>query len=297
MDNGKVMIGLGEILWDILPEGKVLGGAPSNFAYHASALGNDGITASRIGRDKLGLEIIDALKLNGLEIKYIQQDQTLPTSTVEVELAADGQPKFTIKENVAWDNLQFTPTFRELAQSADVICFGSLAQRSPNSRAAIKRFLSAAPKHAIKIFDINIRQHYYTDHIIKESLALSQVLKLNAVELPLLVNLLNLKSTDAVAQCRELCSRFALNLVCLTKGKNGSVLATSDESYSHPGYPVEAVDSVGSGDAFTAAMVHCVLKGASLQQTSEAANRLGSHVATKAGATPRIDPGILESVK
>ncbi|MBN1349191.1 carbohydrate kinase [candidate division KSB1 bacterium] len=295
--SGILMVGLGEILWDLLPAGKALGGAPANFAYHASALGNIGISASRVGRDALGREILALLKSKNLETEYIQLDPQLPTGTVAVDVSDDGQPKFTIHENVAWDQLQFTPEFQELAGSVSVICFGTLARRSQVSRNTIQAFLNAAQEDCLKIFDINIRQHYYDRQLILDSLEVSHILKLNDTELPLLAELLNLHQKSEIGRCRAICEKYAQNMVCLTKGKHGSMLVSRDDSYTHPGYQVEAVDSVGSGDAFTAAMAHHVLEGGTLEQISNAANRLGAYVAAQPGATPEIDEQILKSIR
>jgi len=292
----KIMIGLGEILWDLLPDGKVLGGAPANFAYHAAALGNLGIPVSRVGQDDLGLEILQALQARAIPSEFIQIDPRLPTSTVEVKLADDGQPAFIIKENVAWDQVQFREDLLPLTQTAAAICFGTLAQRSPVSRKSIMQLLAAAPADTVKIFDINIRQHYYSAEVIRDSLRCSTILKLNESELPLLVDGLKLSHAEEIEQCRELLQKYDLRLVCLTKGRAGSILVSAEECAVHPGCAVETIDAVGAGDAFTAAIAHHVLKGSSLARMSDAANQLGAFVASRAGATPVIGEDILREV-
>ncbi len=281
------IVGLGEILWDIFPQGKYLGGAPANFAYHISALGHKGIVASRIGKDTLGKEIIDAVATLGLTREYIQIDSNHPTGTVDVKVDSDGHPEYTITENVAWDFFELDEKWKILAEKADAVCFGSLAQRSSESRKTIIEFLRHTGKEAVRIFDINLRQNFYSTEIIAESLKLSSIAKLNDEELPILIDLLgyqNKKSEEEL--CRLLIEKYGLALVSLTKGESGSLLLNEREMVRHPGCRVTVVDTVGAGDAFTAALAIQYLKGSSLERISEAANKLGSWVASQAGATP-----------
>jgi len=291
------IVGLGEILWDIFPQEKYLGGAATNFAYHISALGHKGIIASRIGKDKLGKEIIDAIATLGLTKKYIQIDSNHPTGTVDVKVDSNGHPNYTITENVAWDFLKFNGKWKALAKTVDAVCFGSLAQRSSESRKTIIEFLKHTRKEAVRIFDINLRQNFYSIEIIAESLKLSSIAKLNDEELPILIDLLgyqNKKSEEEL--CRLLIEKYGLALVSLTKGESGSLLLNEREMVRHPGCRVTVVDTVGAGDAFTAALAIQYLKGSSLERISEAANRLGSWVASQSGATPPANKYVIEKL-
>lgn len=282
-----IIVGLGELLWDIFLQGKYLGGAPANFAYHISALGHKGIVASRIGKDRLGKEIIDAVATLGLTREYIQIDSNHPTGTVDVKVDSNGHPKYTITQNVAWNFLEFDEKWNILAEKADAVCFGSLAQRSSESRKTIIEFLRHTGKEAVRIFDINLRQNFYSIEIIAESLKISSILKLNDEELPILIDLLGYQKKESEEElCRLLIEKYGLDLVCLTKGRNGSLLVNERETVKHPGRKVTVIDTVGAGDAFTAALAIQYLKGSSLERISEAANRLGSWVASQAGATP-----------
>lgn len=290
------VIGLGEILWDLLPEGKKLGGAPANFAYHADQLGNQARVVSRIGNDRLGDEIISELHARNISTEYLQIDATHPTGTVHVRLDTEGQPQYTITENVAWDFLTLGDNLAQVLPQIDAICFGSLAQRNRVSQQTILCLLEKLPKTALRVFDINLRQQYYSVPVIEKSLVLSHVLKINDEELLEVANLLNIKENRVVPLCRKLCQRYDLKMVALTRGKNGSHFITPNDTCEHPGFPVEAVDTVGAGDAFTAAMVHHWLKGSSLVQMNTAANRLGAFVATQTGATPVLPQNILAEI-
>lgn len=282
-----IIVGLGELLWDIFLEGKCFGGAPANFAYHISALGHKGIIASRIGKDRLGKEIIDVIAALGLMMEYIQIDPNHPTGTVDVRIDSNGHPKYTITENVAWDFFEFDEKWKILAEKADAVCFGSLAQRSSESGTTIIEFLRDTGKEAVRIFDINLRQNFYSPEIITQSLEISSILKLNDEELPILIDLLGYQKKESEEElCRLLIEKYGLDLVCLTKGENGSLLVNERETVKHPGRKVTVIDTVGAGDAFTAALAIQYLKGSSLERISEAANKLGSWVASQAGATP-----------
>jgi fructokinase len=285
-----LIVGLGELLWDLFPSGQQLGGAPANFAYHAALLGDQGIIASRVGQDALGHEALQRLERLGLDTSYVQRDATYPTGTVHVQVDEEGRPDFTIVENVAWDHMQWTPQWQELARQADAVCFGSLAQRSPQSRATIQQFLRATRPDALRIFDVNLRQSFYSAAVLSESLSLSRVAKLNSDELPRLMAVLGLGDDGLVEGARRLLHDFGLELVCITRGADGSILVTRERAVAHPGFKVKVADTVGSGDAFTAALAHYYLRHASLEEINEAANRLGAWVATQVGATPVIAP-------
>jgi fructokinase len=282
-----IVVGLGQILWDLLPGGKKLGGAPANFAFHAAALGDRGTVASRVGDDPPGREILDRLRELGKVHSALQVDPLHPTGTVEVRLDGRGQPSYTITPDVAWDYLEWDEPLEMLARQTDAVCFGTLAQRSPRSRGTILRFLDATRPQALRIFDINLRQSYYDRESVDRSLRASRVLKLNHEELPAVLRLLGLPvPADPRAGCRRIRREHDLDLVCLTRGERGSLLVGENGEAGHPGFPVPVVDTVGSGDAFTAALVHHLLRGSPLPRIAEAANCYGAWVATQAGATP-----------
>jgi fructokinase len=289
-DQERIVVGLGELVWDLLPSGKQLGGAPTNFAYITSLLRDRGIPASRLGQDALGAEAIHRLNELGLSTEFIQKDGNHFTGTVKVEVDASGQPCFQISEAAAWDFLEWTPQWQELAEQTDAVCFGSLAQRAERSLSTIRRFLVASHR-AVRVFDVNFRQHFYTAEIFAESLKLATVVKLNHEELPRLMRLFGLEHRGEKDSARCLLSKFELKLVCVTRGDNGSLLASADELDEHAGFKVKVVDTVGAGDAFTAAMVHGYLRGTSLAEINETANRVGAWVASQPGATPALKPG------
>ncbi len=287
------VIGIGEILWDLLPSGKQLGGAPTNFAYHAHALGADARVVSRVGKSALGHEILDRLRTLGLPTDGVGVDAASPTGTVTVEVQPDGQPRFTIHENVAWDRISIDDTSLEFAAHADAICFGSLAQRCDISRAAIRQFVSRTPASTLRVFDINLRQHFYSRQIIESSLTLANALKLNDAELPVLADMFNL-SGDACAQIAVLAKRFDLRAVALTRGANGSLLLADDVWSEHPGLRVKVVDAVGAGDAFTAAWTLGLLARQPLDEINRRANELAAFVCTQSGATPLLPQNLKE---
>jgi fructokinase len=302
MKNELVMVGLGEALFDLLPKGRVLGGAPLNVAYHAHALlsrrGGQGVVASRVGSDKLGEEIVAQLAQCGMPTDYLQRDAEHPTGTVNVTLQA-GQPMFEIVANVAWDYIEFTPAWSELAGRATAVCFGTLAQRSTASRGAVEAFLDAAT-NAIRLFDVNLRQHYYDRGIIDESGRLATMVKLNEEELPVLAKLLGLPAgvpTDQLAQLRD---RFDLDAVVYTRAERGTMLVLRSEVFSPPAVtypPAPNADAVGAGDACSAGiLVGCSL-GLPPARTAELANHLGAYVASQQGATPVLPPAIISLVE
>ncbi len=299
MKNRKkyIIASIGEILWDMLPCGKKIGGAPTNFAYHVSALGHHGIIASRIGKDKLGKEIFDYLTNCGLTTRYIQVDPIHPTGTVDVKIDKKEYPEYIIKQNVAWDFFKFEKKWKELAKKADAIYFCTLSQRSSKSYHAIKEFLKHTREDTVKVFDINLRQNFFSARIITESLEKSSILKLNDEELPTLIDLLGFRKKESQEEyCRALIKEYNLDLVCVTKGKKGSLLITKKEVARQSGYLTNVVDTVGAGDAFTAAMVVKYLEGKSLREMSEAANKLGSWVSSQVGGMPPIEKEILKEL-
>jgi fructokinase len=278
----KVIVGIGEILWDMLPTGKALGGAPANFAYHAKRLGEDGWAVSAIGNDALGREIMEIVMEKGL--RNLISLTSRPTGTVQVSLDAKGVPSYTIMEDVAWDNIPFTPQMAALASRADAVCFGSLVQRG-NSRDSVLRFLRAMRPEALRVFDINLRQHYYSKEVIDESLQLSDILKINDEEIRIVAELFGLGGDDTAA-CRALIERYGLKLVILTRGADGSEVITADEAIPQAVGQVEVVDTVGAGDSFTAAFVVAYLRGDSLADAQRLANETAAYVCSCKGAMP-----------
>lgn len=278
----KVIIGIGEILWDMLPTGKALGGAPANFAYHAKRLGEDGWAVSAIGNDAFGREIMEIVMEKGL--RNLISVTSRPTGTVQVSLDAKGVPSYTIMEDVAWDNIPFTPQMAALASRADAVCFGSLVQRG-NSRDSVLRFLRAMRPEALRVFDINLRQHYYSKEVIDESLQLSDILKINDEEIRIVAELFGLGGDDTAA-CRALIERYGLKLVILTRGADGSEVITADEAIPQAVGQVEVVDTVGAGDSFTAAFVVAYLRGDSLADAQRLANETAAYVCSCKGAMP-----------
>ena len=278
----KVIVGIGEILWDMLPAGKALGGAPANFAYHALRLGEEGWAVSAIGDDPLGAEIMDIVTRKKLRHIIVVTDK--PTGTVQVELDDKGVPGYNIKEDVAWDNIPFTPEMEALAARADAVCFGSLVQRMA-SRDSVLRFLRATRPEALRVFDINLRQHYYSREVIDESLKLADILKINDEEIRIVADMFGLGDDDTAA-CRALIARYGLQLVILTKGADGSEVITADESFPQKAGKVKVVDTVGAGDSFTAAFVVAYLRGLSLSDAQRLANETAAYVCSCKGAMP-----------
>jgi fructokinase len=285
------IVGIGEVLWDLLPEGAQLGGAPTNFTCHAAALGAQAAIISRVGADSLGDEIRATLGTRDVATECIQIDVRYPTGTVEVDVDAKGQPTFEIRRDCAWDYLQAEPIAHRTLAIADAVCFGTLAQRSETSHAAIIELITQAPIESLRIFDINLRQQYYSQALIEHSLSMASVLKLNDTELPAIAAMLGL-SGDVRAQIDQLCQRWQLRAVAYTRGAHGSILRTEHEWSDHPGIPVRVQDTVGAGDAFTAAMTIGLLRGWALDDVNRHANHVASFVASSTGATPMLPESI-----
>ena len=296
MPHPYTIVGLGEILWDMLPGGKQLGGAPANFAYHANALGATGAVVSRVGDDEPGREILRRLDELGLNRRYVGVDPDHPTGRVNVRLDARGVPDYVIHQDVAWDflaNPGDDPALAGLARRCDAVCFGSLAQRGAVSRRSIAAFLDATGPRCLRVFDVNLRQSYYDRDTIDASLRRSGVLKLNETELPDLGKLLGVAG-EGPAAVEELFRRYPmLSLVALTAGDRGSALyAAAGETSRHGGFPTEVADTVGAGDAFTAALVLGLLDDHDLGRINAFANRLASYVCSQPGATPPIPAAV-----
>ena len=285
MDN-KVIVGMGEALWDVLPEGKKIGGAPANFAYHVSQFGFDSQVVSAVGDDRLGNEILENFaekKLNSLIEKV-----PYPTGTVQVELDAEGVPMYDIKEGVAWDNIPFTPALEKLARRTHAVCFGSLAQRRGVSREAINRFLDAMPdgEGQCKIFDINLRQGFYTKEILCNSMKKCNILKINDEELVTISRMFGYPGIDLQDKCWILLAKYNLKMLILTCGINGSYVFTPGEISFVETPEVEVADTVGAGDSFTAAFVAAILKGKPVAEAHRLAVEVSAFVCTKNGAMP-----------
>lgn len=280
----NIIVGLGEILWDLLPGGKVLGGAPANFAYQTSQFGFEGYAVSAIGKDALGDEIIESLSSKSLNHKIERVD--FPTGTVQVTLDGKGIPQYEICENVAWDNIPFTPEIEDLARKASTVCFGSLAQRSEVSHKTILRFLELLPEDALKVFDINLRQHFYSKEIIDNSLKHSNILKINDDEVVIVAELYGWNGLKEAEICKKLVEMYHLKLVILTKGTNGSYVITSGEEFFRPTPKVTVADTVGAGDAFTAGFVASLLRGKTIPEAHKTAVEVSAFVCTQHGAMP-----------
>lgn len=290
----KRVVGLGEVLWDLLSGGASLGGAPANFAYITTLMGDQGIVASRVGQDSRGIEALRRMEELGLDINHVQTDVEHPTGVVNVKVDRHGVAQYEFPHPVAWDCLEWTSDWQQLAVDVDAICFGSLAQRSEKSRATIRQFLRATPEHTLKVFDINFRQSFYSAEIVSESLRLADIVKLNDDELPKLMSLMNIPVKDEEAAAKRLIREYELTMVCITRGSHGSLLVQGSDVSEHPGFRVPVADTVGSGDAFTAGMVHEYLQGASLGLMNEVANLVGAWVASEVGAMPTPKRGALE---
>ncbi len=304
------VVGLGELLWDELPGGRRLGGAPANFAVMASRLGVHGAIASRLGSDERGDAARAVLGALPVDSRFLQTDAERPTGSVSVSLK-NGQPQYVIHAPVAWDALSWTPAWAELAARADAVCWGTLAQRDSRSAQTIHSFLAATRPECLRIFDVNLRAPFYTAEVVERSLARATLLKLNDAEMPSLLWLAGLGSATEyrpdsdeeraealVASARRLLASYgATELVAITLGAEGSLLVTREAVVRHRGIACSVVDTVGAGDAFTAALAVHRLRGNSLRAQSEAANRWGAWVASQAGAMPELQPATRKEVE
>jgi fructokinase len=294
---------MGELLWDLLPEGAFLGGAPANFAVMAGRLGNRAVLLSRIGRDELGRKAVERLGPLAACVRFLQVDPAHETGRVTVAFEG-GEPHYTIHQPAAWDFLELTDEWLELAERADALCFGSLAQRSRESRQTIQALAARTPASCVRVFDVNLRAPFYSSEVIRESLELAMVLKMNDAELPRVLALLGLPAEDKSAPgplrltderqgAASLLRKFpSLQMVAVTRGAHGSLLVTREAWHEHPGIPVQVADTIGSGDAFTAAMTHYLLRGADLATLNEAGNRWGAWMASQSGAMPALSDAV-----
>ena len=300
MKEPHLVLGLGELLWDVLPEGPRLGGAPANFTVMAGRLGSHAVLLSRIGRDDLGRMALDRLEPLPVDTSFVETDAEHETGRVTVYFEA-GQPYYTIHQPAAWDFLELSDEWVRLAERADAICFGSLAQRSLESRQTIQTLAAQTSSKCVRVFDVNLRAPFYSGEVIQESLELATVMKMNDAEVPMVLGLLGLPAAmkpDLLRQGAErLLSEFpTLKMVAVTRGGQGSLLVTRDEWHEHPGIPVKVADTIGAGDAFTAALTHYLLRGADLYTLNEAGNRWGGWVASQSGAMPALPDEVRDGI-
>jgi fructokinase len=338
--EAQLILGVGELLWDILPAGShpggvpvndslspvqlqtgnppiepvsragtpqpsrvaLLGGAPANFSVMAGRLGNHAVILSRIGRDQLGRMAMDQLDPMPVDTSFLEVDPAHGTGCVTVEFV-DNEPHYTIHEPAAWDFLELTDEWVQLAERADAICFGSLAQRSVASRQTIQNLAAETRAACVRVFDVNLRPPFVSAEILQESLELATVVKMNHHELPRVLELLGLPAEEANESenqrrgaARLLAEFPSLRMVAVTRGGRGSLLATRQEWNDHPGFPVKAADGIGAGDAFTAAMTHYMLRGAPLAALNEAGNRWGGWIASQTGAMPVLPDSVREAI-
>jgi len=283
----NVIVGIGEILWDMLPSGKVIGGAPANFAYHAQELGESSIVVSCVGNDELGREIISSLEKKDMPTEFLYIDKSHPTGVVSARINKEGKPSYLIQEEVAWDYIPTSTLMRELAFKSAAVCFGTAAQRSQLSRMTIQTFVGLMEQDSIRVFDINLRQNFYSQDVIETSLSLANVLKLNVNELSVVKKLLRLNG-DEKKILNELSRKYSLNLIALTRGREGSILFTEGKTSNHEGHKINVEDTVGAGDAFVAGLVTGMLRGYELDDLHNKANRVASYICSKHGATPSL---------
>ena len=281
-----IVVGMGEALWDVLPEGKKIGGAPANFAYHVSQFGLPGYVVSAVGDDALGKEIVENFTSKGLN--QLIAEVPYPTGTVQVEIDQAGIPQYDIKENVAWDNIPYTDSLEALAKRTKAVCFGSLAQRNVVSRDTINRFLDAMPQSddSLVVFDVNLRQGFYNKEILCNSMSRCNILKINDEELVTVSRMFGYPGIDLQDKCWILLGKYNLKMLILTCGINGSYVFTPGNVSFQPTPKVEVADTVGAGDSFTAAFIASILKGRSVQEAHSRAVRTSAYVCTKKGAMP-----------
>jgi fructokinase len=286
----------------MLPEGPRLGGAPANFSVMAGRLGNHSAILSRIGRDDLGREAVHRLDPLPADTSFLQIDPMHETGRVTVSFS-NGQPEYTIHQPAAWDSMELSDEWVRLAERADAICFGSLAQRSIESRQTIQTLAAQTSSRCIRIFDVNLRPPFYSSEVIQESLELATVMKMNDAEVPQVLALLGIPGEEGatvdnlrLGAERMLAEFPTLQLVAITCGAHGSLLVTREEWHRHPGFPIEIADTIGAGDAFTAAIAHYLLRGAELALLNEAGNRWGSWVASQSGAMPSLSEATLAEI-
>lgn len=291
--NQDVIVGMGEALWDVLPDGKKIGGAPANFAYHVSQFGLDSCAVSAIGDDALGEELLENFDRKG--VNHLIEKVPYPTGTVQVEIDQAGIPQYEIKENVAWDNIPYTARLDSLASRTRAVCFGSLAQRNIVSRNTINRFIDAMPeKGALKVFDVNLRQGFYNKEILCNSMQKCNILKINDEELVAVSRMFGYPGIDLQDKCWILLGKYNLQMLILTCGINGSYVFTPGNVSFQPTPKVDVADTVGAGDSFTATFIACTLKGMPVAEAHRRAVEVSAYVCTQAGAMPTLPADLTE---
>ena len=318
MKQPHLILGIGELLWDLLPGGARLGGAPANFAVMAGRLGNHAAIQRSIGRDELGRKAVERLDPLPADTSFLEMDPAHETGRVTVAFEG-GQPRYTIQQPAAWDFLELTDRWVQLAERADAICFGSLAQRSHESRRTIQTLVAQSSASCVRVFDVNLRAPFYSGEVIQESLELATVLKMNDSEAPEILSMLGMPALPGLpspAECAPVPLHFTverrglirlgaewlleefptLQMVVVTRGARGSLLVTRDEWHVHPGFPIQVADTIGAGDAFAAAITHYLLRGADLPTLNEAGNRWGAWLASQSGAMPSLPDAVLTRI-
>lgn len=290
--SAPTVVALGELLWDLFPDGPRFGGAPGNFAHHAAALGAQAVMVSAVGDDQLGREALDRLRGSGIDVRHVAISPSHPTGSVAVTLDAQGHAAYRFHHDEAWDFLSWSDSLAALADRCDAVCFGTLGQRRPESRATIQRFVAATRPSVLRVLDINLRPPHYDDEVIQRSLELANVLKLNDDELRLLADRFGHSGKSQVQQAQAIRQRCGLRLVAVTKGSAGAVLVSEQEVIESPGVAVEVRDTVGAGDSFTAALVVGMLRGIELTTVAASACRIAEYVCTQSGATPALPSSI-----
>ena len=290
----EYIVGLGEALWDVLPEGAKLGGAPANFAYHAGQFGYNALAVSALGEDELGEKTLKEFDMKGLN--YIMPRVPFPTGTVDVQLDSNGVPSYDIKTGVAWDNIPFTAEIENVAHNCKAVCYGTLAQRNKTSNDTIQRFLDSTPEDCLKIYDINLRQNFYSEELITENLKKADMLKINDEELVILSKMFGYPELEVENQCWLLLGKYDLKILVLTCGTNGSYVFVPGKMSFQKTPKVRVADSVGAGDSFTGAFTAALLTGQPIEKAHKLAVEVSAYVCTQNGAMPELPAELLSCI-
>lgn len=290
--NKKIVVGLGEVLWDVYPDQALFGGAPANFACHAASLGAEPRIASAVGNDQLGNNALRWMEEHGLDRQWIEVDSIHPTGSVDISLDETGTPQYRFANDVAWDFLDLKPHWQELAQTCDAVCFGTLAQRSPSSSNAILQFLDQTKPSALRVFDVNLRQDFYSADVLRKSLDRTNVLKLNHEELPIVAKLLEIPDESELQTCKLIAERYTLLAVALTRGAGGSAVYLDKKWDEKPAAKIKPIDTVGAGDAFSAALIMGILRGKDPKEIHAHAADVAAYVCTQRGAVVPLPDGL-----
>jgi len=292
--RNPLVLGIGELLWDVFPGGRHVGGAVANVMSFARLLGAEVLLGTRVGADGDGRALVEAVRRMGIGTALVQEDPLHPTGRVDVRVDEAGVPSYEIHENAAWDFIEAPPALLEGARGADALCFGTLCQRGEVSRRTVRRCVEQAER-ALRVYDVNLRQEYFTRDIVEWSCRAAHVVKLNHEEIHAVSSLFSLYGDEA-GKAEMLVEMFDLRMLALTRGGEGSILFTPDGAYEHPGYPAEVSDTVGAGDAFTAVLTVGLLRGLDPDTVNDAANRVAAYVCSMPGATPEVPPELREVI-